>query len=429
MKAVGYIRVSTEDQTHGYSLEAQRDRLQAFADAHNMVLTQIYADEGISASKALQKRKAMLQMLSDAEAGMFDVILFKDISRFSRNPSQFYAMVDRLDKCHVSWIAVEQPNLETLTAQGKLLVGIFISVASHESAQIGDRIRFVNETRVKQGGLLGGNQSLPLGYMVGEIDGKKRVVVNEAERDAVVSAFDTFLTTQNIGAVQRSLRDHGIFRTEQAVRAMLKCEMFTGRFHGVDDYCEPIISRDVWEQVQVLRQKRNYTPSTKDVYLFSSLIRCPNCGRTMIGTTNKRWKYYRCKRHKDHMCENANSVSELKLESYLLDHILDDLATKEVTVTPKIKKANLASLKAKFDRLNELYIEGRITRQVYDLKRAEIESQMTPQNAFKHAKTLLSDGWKEYYLQAPKQAKKNAWRSVIDYIVPQADGTFDVHFL
>lgn len=57
------------------------------------------------------------------------------------------------------------------------------------------------------------------------------------------------------------------------------------------------------------------------------------------------------------------------------------------------------------------------------------EAMMTPQNAFKHAKTLLSDGWKEYYLQAPKQAKKNAWRSVIDFIVPQADGTFDIHFL
>lgn len=82
-----------------------------------------------------------------------------------------------------------------------------------------------------------------------------------------------------------------------------------------------------------------------------------------------------------------------------------------------------------FDRLNELYIEGRITRQVYDQKRAEIESQMTPQNAPKHAKTLLSDGWKKYYLEAPRTAKKNAWRSVIDFIVPQDDGTFDIHFL
>lgn len=429
MKAVGYIRVSTEDQTHGYSLEAQRDRLQAFADAHNMVLTQIYADEGISASKSLQKRKAMLQMLSDAEEGKFDVILFKDISRFSRNPSQFYAIQDRLDRCHVSWIAVEQENLETVTAQGRLLVGIFISVASHESSQIGERIRFGIETRVKQGGLLGGNKSLPLGYMVGEIDGKKRVVVNEAERDAVVSAFDTFLTTQNIGAVQRSLREHGIFRTEQAVRAMLKCETFTGRFHGVDNYCEPIISRETWEQVQVLRQKRNYTPKATDVYLFTSLIVCPSCGRKLVGSCIKKWKYYRCKRHGDHMCDFSHSVTELKLESYLLDHIIDDLATKEVIVTPKIKKANLASLKAKFDRLNELYIEGRITRQVYDQKRAEIESQMTPQNAPKHAKTLLSDGWKKYYLEAPRTAKKNAWRSVIDYIVPLADGTFDIHFL
>ena len=429
MKAVGYVRVSTEEQTHGYSLEAQCDRLQAFAKANNMVLTHIYADEGISASKALQKRKAIMQLLTDAEAGCFDVILFKDLSRWSRNPQQFWSVQDRLDKCHVSWIAVEQPNLETISAQGRLLVGIFISVVSHESQQIGERIKFVNEARVKQGGLLGGNNSLPLGYMVGEINGQKRVVVNEAERDAVVSAFDTFLTTQNIGAVQRSLREHGIMRTDQAVREMLKCETFTGRFHGVDNYCEPIISRDVWEQVQVLRKKRNYTPKTNDVYLFTSLIVCPSCGRKLVGTCIKKWKYYRCKRHVDHMCDFSHSVTEMKLESYLLDHIIDALATKELTVTPKIKKANLASLKAKFDRLNELYIEGRITRQVYDQKRADIESQMTPQDAPKHAKTLLSDGWMEYYMNAPRTAKKNAWRSVIDYIVPQDDGSFDIHFL
>lgn len=148
----------------------------------------------------------------------------------------------------------------------------------------------------------------------------------------------------------------------------------------------------------------------------------------MIGTTNKKWKYYRCKRHKDNLCDYAKTVSELKLETYLLDHILEDLSKYEVTVTPKTKKKNLAQLQAKFDRLNELYIEGRITRQVYDQKRAEIEKQMTPQNTVKRSKTLLSDGWGEYYHNAPKQAKKNAWRSVIDYIVPTEDG-FDIHFM
>ena len=429
MKAVGYIRVSTEDQTQGFSLEAQRERLQMYADQHGMILSGIYADEGISASKALNKRKAILRLLDDAEAGCFDVILFKDLSRWSRNPQQFWSVQDRLDRCHVPWIAVEQENLETVTAQGRLLVGIFISVVSHESAQIGERIKFVGEARVRNGGVLGGDKSMPLGYKVGIVDGKKRMVVNEDEREAVKQAFDTYVVEQNVGAVQRVLRSFGIVRTEQAVRLMLKCETFTGRFHGVDNYCEPIISRDVWEQVQMLRQKRNYTPKTKDVYLFTSLLVCPSCGRKLVGTKCKKWKYYRCKRHKDHMCDYARSITELNLETYLLDHILDDLATKEVTVSPKIKKANLASLKAKFDRLNELYIEGRITRQMYDSKRAEIESQMTSQNAPKQAKTILSSEWKDYYQQAPQQAKKNAWRSVIDFIVPQDDGTFDIHFL
>ena len=429
MKAVGYIRVSKEEQTHGFSLEAQREGLQRYADTHGMVLTDFYADEGISASKALHKRKAILRLLDDAEAGKFDVILFKDLSRWSRNPNQFYAVQDRLDRANVSWVAVEQPNLETVTAQGRLLVGIFISVASHESAQIGERIKFVNEARVKDHGVLGGDKTMPLGYKVGIVDGKKRVVVNEEEREAVQDAFQTYLTTGCQGDVKRKLQEHGIFRTEQAIRAMLKCETFTGRFHGVDDYCEPLVSREDWEQVQTMLKQRHYTPPVQhEPYIFSSLIRC-RCGRKMVGYTCKRWKYYRCKGHADGLCDNGKQVSELKLEEYLLSNIADDLARYQAEIRPKAKKKNFAQLQAKFERLNELYIEGRITRQVYDEKRKALEADMTPQNAPKPPKILFSDGWQEYYHNAPKQAKQNAWRSVIDYITPKDDGTFEVRYL
>lgn len=428
MKCVGYIRVSKEEQTHGFSLEAQRERLQKYADDNGMVMCGVYADEGISASKALHKRKAILQLLEDAEAGMFDVILFKDITRWSRNPSQFYAVQERLDRCHVSWIAVEQPNLETVTAQGRLLVGIFVSVASHESAQIGERIRFVNESRVKDGGVLGGDRSLPLGYKVGTIDGKKRVVVNEDEREMVKTAFDTYEALQTVGSVQRCLQGFGVYRTEQAVRAMLKNEMFTGRFHGVDDYCEPIISKEQFCRIQTIRSQRHYTPpKSSEGYVFSSLIRC-RCGRRMVGTTNKKWHYYYCKGHKDGLCDNQHSVSELKLERFLLEHINDAVSKYNVTLFPKNKKKNFAQLKAKLDRLNELYIDGRINRQVYEAKRAEIEKDMV-NDAPKTPISLFSDGWKEYYLQAPKQARNNAWRSIIDHITPNEDGTFEITFL
>ena len=78
-KAALYIRVSTTDQAlHGYSLSAQEELLRR------------YADEGISGHVLLEKRPEIMRLLSDAEKGKFAVVLFKDITRWSRNASSYY---------------------------------------------------------------------------------------------------------------------------------------------------------------------------------------------------------------------------------------------------------------------------------------------------------------------------------------------------
>ncbi len=81
-KAALYIRVSTTDQAlHGYSLSAQEELLRRYADEHDMQVVGVYADEGISGHVLLEKRPAIMRLLSDAEKGKFAVVLFKDITR------------------------------------------------------------------------------------------------------------------------------------------------------------------------------------------------------------------------------------------------------------------------------------------------------------------------------------------------------------
>ena len=68
IKCAGYIRVSTADQaTHGLSLQAQRDLLTRYAADHDMDLVEIYADEGVSAAKSLEKRTGILRLVSDVK--------------------------------------------------------------------------------------------------------------------------------------------------------------------------------------------------------------------------------------------------------------------------------------------------------------------------------------------------------------------------
>ena len=75
-KCAGYVRVSTVEQIDGLSLQAQRDLITRYAKEHGMELVCIYADEGVSAAKSLEKRTGILNLVADAERGKFGVILF-----------------------------------------------------------------------------------------------------------------------------------------------------------------------------------------------------------------------------------------------------------------------------------------------------------------------------------------------------------------
>jgi hypothetical protein len=97
-KAAIYIRVSTTDQAEsGYSLQAQESLCRQYCAEHDYAVVGVYADEGKSASKALDKRTELLRLIGDAEKGKVSVILFKDITRWTRNAAAYYKVQERLD--------------------------------------------------------------------------------------------------------------------------------------------------------------------------------------------------------------------------------------------------------------------------------------------------------------------------------------------
>ena len=198
MIAALYIRVSTKEQElHGYSLSAQEDLLRSYAAQHGMTVFDLYADRGKSANKALNKRTELLRMLRDAESRKFDCIIFKDITRWSRNSKQFWAVQDRIDKAGVYWIAVEQPHLETKTPTGKFMVSVVLGTAQLESDNTSQRIKFVMSNRVMQGGAINGSDKLPLGYRVDDSTGTKKVVKDEQTAPIVMDLFDHYRKNRN----------------------------------------------------------------------------------------------------------------------------------------------------------------------------------------------------------------------------------------
>ncbi len=97
MKAIAYIRVSTEEQAkEGVSLENQKTRIRAFCEAKEWELTEIVADEGLSATTL--KREGIQRIIRGSQQKEFDVIVIYKLDRLTRSVRDLSALVETFEK-------------------------------------------------------------------------------------------------------------------------------------------------------------------------------------------------------------------------------------------------------------------------------------------------------------------------------------------
>jgi site-specific DNA recombinase len=109
MKAALYARVSTEEQVEGYSIDAQRRAFQTFAKDKQWDIYREYIDEGKSArTDNINKRPAFKEMIADALAGQFDVLVVHKLDRFARNLRITLEYFDKLSKTGVSFVSISE---------------------------------------------------------------------------------------------------------------------------------------------------------------------------------------------------------------------------------------------------------------------------------------------------------------------------------
>src|SRR5215210_487529 len=109
MRVAIYVRVLTEEQVEGYSLSAQERATEAFCEAKGWEITARYRDEGKSArTEVLAKRPEFVRMLSDADAGRFDVIVVHKLDRFARNIRVTLDTLARLEQANVAFVSISE---------------------------------------------------------------------------------------------------------------------------------------------------------------------------------------------------------------------------------------------------------------------------------------------------------------------------------
>ncbi len=159
MKALGYVRVSTDSQAErGISLSAQAARIRAQAKANGLRLIDIISDAGTS-GKSLT-RSGVCRLLADAAAGKIGAIVVWKLDRLTRSVRDLLDILDVLTKHNVRLISITE-SLDTETATGRMVITILAAVAQLEREQISERIRMAAQ-HARESGRVWGN--VPWGF-------------------------------------------------------------------------------------------------------------------------------------------------------------------------------------------------------------------------------------------------------------------------
>lgn len=366
MNIAAYCRVSTEKEDQLNSLEAQKEFFLEYTKRTGDTLVKLYADEGISGTK-IKKRIEFQRMLADAEHGLFDMVVVKDISRFARNTVDLLQSVRKLKA-----LGIETQFLTAnMTSMGnsEFVLTIFGALAQEESANTSKRVKFGKKMNAEKGRV----PNIVYGYdkTIGDYF---NLAINEEEA-AVVRQIYKWYTEEGFGAakIANMLNEKGIKTkrncnwSQNATCRILTNEIYTGKIingkEEVSDFLTGqrkekdetewyvaerpeirIIDDETFEKAQEILRSRHDAFNIKherqsNKYLFSTLIKCKDCGwsfRRTVRTYKNTYVRWVCSGHNGKgadSCPNAVAVDEEELIQVLQEYFADILKGKKKVIS------------------------------------------------------------------------------------------------
>ena len=437
LRAVGYRRVSSQEQTEGHSLDAQTVHIQNYVQSQGWNLVQIYTDAGISAKKGSQ-RPAFEQMLKDAREGLFDVVVVDKIDRFYRHLSGLLSTLEQLNSCSVSFASVQE-KLDFTTPWGKLMLTVLGMLAEIYIDNLRQETKKGHMQRARRGLW---NGMVPFGYCKGlcssceDPNGKdycpnyghpnlsdgKRLIAHPIESIGVKFAFEwyasgeysmksiaekldvTKLTLPDGSEVEMRQKGHpgyseaGIF-SKDMIRCLLQRVAYIGKlpYVGFDnngkyrsrkppietyDGLQPaLVSQELFDQVSAIRKAYGNNPVKRNngtirCYLLTGILFCSNCGSRMRGISCNKYSYYDDGWKIDGVTNcHQKPISAPKIEDAVFRVIRDAVnrATEQRTIEALHERRDQAE--QRFQRAKELYLAGQMTREYYEREREQYEEQ------------------------------------------------------
>ena len=368
LRVTFYARVSTDQDEQINSLENQvQYYTELIQSKPNWKFVPGYVDEGISGGST-KKRDNFNRMIRDAKAGMFDFIITKEISRFSRSTLDSIKYTQELLDYNVG-VFFQNDNINTLDTDSEFRLVIMAGVAQDEIRKLSERLKFGFRQAIKNGHVLGNDKLY--GY-----DKKDCVLTaNEEEAEIIRIIFDLYgnqrLGTRTISKRLMELgytsREGNAFNT-LTIRHILENPKYKGWYCGnksqsvdyrtkrnilLDEsewvtYPDPsipaIVSEELWNRANILYKRRREEMkshssgiSFHNRYPYSAKIYCEEHGTTfhrqVIQTKKGQQEVWQCKVYRSH---GRAACSAPQIRSSDLDVILSDIFKELVRDKEKI---------------------------------------------------------------------------------------------
>lgn len=307
LRVVYYARVSTDRDAQLNSLENQMTYYEQYIkDNNNWTYSGGYVDEGISGT-SVNKRDNFLKMIEDAKSGMFDLIITKEISRFSRSTLDSIKYTQELLE-HGVGVYFQSDNINTLYTDAELRLTIMSSIAQDEMRRLSERVKFGIKRAYESGKVLG--NSAIYGY---NKDGGK-LTINEDEAAFVRDLFHLYGEDKyGFRTVARILTEKG-YKSQAGkeinpatLKGILTNPKYKGYYHGritesndyrhkknvklpdgerlyyKDETIPAIVSEELWDRVNriVCERTEKYkkqSPATQRRFSYSGKIMCEEHG-------------------------------------------------------------------------------------------------------------------------------------------------------
>lgn len=427
-----YIRVSGEEQKiKGLSLEAQQERLEAYAKERGWVIVGVYIDAAKTARKNIHKRAEFQRMIEAVKRDEVDVLLFCRLDRWFRSVADYYKVMEILEAHNCNWVTSDE-EYNTSTANGRLYINVKLSIAQNEADIDGERIDVVFDSKIAHGTVVSG--SCPFGY---QVSAEKRLEINQEQADIVQDAFNHFENTVSQLATVKYIREtYAVNWCTATFRRMLSEKLYTGVYDRNgrynDQFCPPIISNEQFDRVQSLLKRNARSSPSGRVYIFTSVVKCAECDHNLVGLQTKGIFYYRCNQHFQRgRCPHKKQVREDYIEKWLFTHLSEELErckldweVKAAKKKRSLSSTDKAAIKHKLKKLKELYVNDLIDIEEYkkDYQVYQAALNQLPETVeenppdFSAVEKLLQNNFKEIYETLTREEKRTLWRSAIKEI-------------